>query len=53
MGTGTRGQGRGDACLGTWDAGTREDVRSGTRESENRKADTACGKLGDVSAVWL
>ena len=40
------GRGRGDRDAATrvwgrrWDAGTREDARSGTRESENRKADT-------------
>ena len=34
-GTGTRGRGRGDACVGTWDLGTRdeglEDIKYGTR----------------------
>ena len=34
-GTGTRGQGRRDACVGTWDVGTRdeglEDINYGTR----------------------
>ena len=30
-GTGTRGQGHGDACVGTWDLGTRGRQKQGRR----------------------
>ena len=39
-GTGTRGRGHRDACVGTWDLGTRdeglEDIKCGTRGLEGR-----------------
>ena len=46
-GTGTRGRGHRDACVGTWDLGTRdeglEDIKYGTRGRQNRGAgDAGC-----------
>ena len=45
-GTGTRGRGRGDACVGTWDLGTRdkglEDIKYGTR-GRQKQGRRGCG----------
>ena len=47
-GTGTRGRGRGDACVGTWDLGSRdeglEDIKYGTqgRQKQGRKGCAGC-----------
>ena len=63
-GTGTRGRGHRDTCVGTWDLGTRyeklEDIKYGTRgrvgrgnrDVKNRDAgDTGCERLSQKSEV--
>ena len=52
-GMGTRGQGRGDACVGTWDLGTRdeglEDIKYGTRGRVGRgRGDVKNRDAGDA-----
>ena len=58
-GTGTRGRGHRDACVGTWDLGTRyeklEDIKYGTRGRVGRgnrdAGDTGCERLSQKSEV--
>ena len=52
-GTGTRGRGHRDACVGTWDLGTRdeglEDIKYGTRGRVGRgRGDAGTRGCGDV-----
>ena len=52
-GTGTRGQGHRDACVGTWDVGTRdeglEDIKYGTRGRVGRgRGDVKNREAGDA-----
>ena len=52
-GTGTRGQGHRDACVGTWDLGTRdgglEDIKYGTRGRVGRgRGDVKNRDAGDA-----
>ena len=52
-GTGTRGRGHRDACVGTWDLGTRdeglEDIKYGTRGRVRRgRGDVKCRDVGDA-----
>ena len=52
-GTGTRGRGHRDACVGTWDVGTRdeglEDIKYGTRGRVGRDAGTSNTGTRDVN----
>ena len=63
-GTGTRGQGHRDACVGTWDLGTQDEgledinygtwgcVRRGCGDVKNRDAgDAGCERLSQKSEV--
>ena len=57
-GTGTRGQGHRDACVGTWDVGTRdeglEDIKYGTRGRVGRgRGDVKNREAGDAGCEWL
>ena len=52
-GTGTRGQGNRDECVGTWDSGTRdkglEDIKYGTRGRVGRgRGDVKYRDAGDA-----
>ena len=53
-GTGTRGWGHRDACVGTWDLGTRdeglEDIKYGTRGRVRRgRGDVKYREAGDIT----
>ena len=61
-GTGTRGQGHWDACVGTWDLGTRGegrgDIKHGTRGRMGRgrgrgRGDVKYRDPGDVGTLML
>ena len=57
-GTGTRGQGRRDACLGTGDLGTRdeglEDIKYGTRgRVGRRRGDVKYRDVGDAGCELI
>ena len=57
-GTGTRGRGHRDACVGTWDLGTRgerlEDIKYGTRGRVGRgRGDVKYRDSGDAGCEWL
>ena len=57
-GTGTRGRGHRDACVGTWDLGTRdeglEDINYGTRGRVGRgRGDVKNRDAGDAGCEWL
>ena len=57
-GTGTRGQGHRDACVGTWDVGTwdegLEDINYGTRGRVGRgRGDVKYRDPGEVGCEWL
>ena len=57
-GTGTRGRGHQDACVGTWDLGTRdeglEDIKYGTQRRVGwGRGDVIYRDAGDAGCEWL
>ena len=57
-GTGTRGRGHGDACVGTWDLGTQdeglEDIKYGTRGLVRLgRGDFKQRNAGDVGTIMI
>ena len=57
-GTGTRGWGHGDACIGTWDLGTRDegldDIKYGTRGRVGRgRGDFKHRDAGDAGRIMI